>query len=215
MVNAAAMAGSAIRVGAGQFLFGPDRRADGLYLITYGLFRLIEPPGAGRRVLRTLAWLGPGEVIGWDALLPRRPGRLWVQAERESRIVRLPLRMLARRVIRQPRLAIEIIAQLAGHLAAAYVEAGELTRLETPARLAHCLRRLADHPVLAQRDERWSIIRLTHADLASRTGISRETVSLILSRWRRMGLVRTGRGRLMVDRNRLDEWIAQAHAAAR
>jgi CRP-like cAMP-binding protein len=205
------LVGSALRVQAGELLFGPEHRPRHLYLVASGLFRMIDPPNGGRRLARTLAWLGPGSIIGWNVLLPRQPVRFWIRAERESRLIPLPTRMLARRIARQPRLAFELLTQFAELLHEAYVESSELIRLETPQRLANSLRRLADHPGLAQHDGRWSIIRLTHADLASRTGISRETVSLILSRWRRMGIVRTGRGRLAVEMNRLDELIAHLH----
>ncbi|MDD4890870.1 MAG: Crp/Fnr family transcriptional regulator, partial [Phycisphaerae bacterium] len=134
------LTGTAIRVPAGELLFGPQREPGTLYLISHGLFRVIDPPDAGRRLARTLAWLGPGEILGWNALVPHDSHRLWVRAERESRLIPLPVRLLARRMSRQPRLGIEIIAQLAGHLLATYTEASELIRLETPLRLAHCLR---------------------------------------------------------------------------
>lgn len=203
------LAGAAIRVSAGELLFGPENRPRSLYLVAAGLFRLIDPPNGGRRLARTIAWLGPGAIIGWNVLLPDQSIRFWIRAERESRLIPLSLRLLARRIARQPRLALEMLTQFAEQLHEAYIESGELIRLETPQRLAKSLMRLAEHPALAQRDGRWSIIRLTHADLASRTGISRETVSLILSRWKRMGVVRTGRGRLAVELDRLGELITR------
>jgi len=197
------LASAALRLAAGEYLFSPDRPARTVYLVTSGLLRLIEPAGSGTRLARTLGWAGPGELVGWSSLTGGPPDRVRARAERETRVLPLPIRWLARRMARQPRLALEIIARLARDLRAARTETGEMIRLETPQRLARALGRLAGHPALAQRDGRWTIIRLTHADLASRTGISRETVSLILSRWRRMGVVKTGRGRLALDAERL------------
>jgi CRP/FNR family transcriptional regulator len=212
LLDAPESVGSAIRVSAGQFLFGPNMPQRNVYLVVEGLLRVIDPPDGGRRIPRTLEWLGPGDFVGWSAISPRLETRFQIRVERDSLLMPMSLRGLARRMTRQPRLALEIISQLVRRLNSVYVETGELVRLETPQRLANCLVRLTTNQALAQSDGRWTIIRLTHADLASRTGISRETVSLILSRWRRAGIVRTGRGRLMVDLARLtDAVVASPH----
>jgi len=199
------LAGTALHLGAGKLLFSPDRPPKRVYLIASGLIRLMEPPNGGQRLGRTLAWVGPGQIVGWQALASGSPDRLCARAERDSRLIPLPTRWLARRISRFPRLGLEMIAQLTSQLRATRIEAGELIQLEAPQRLARALCRLVKHPALAQPNGRWAVIRLTHADLASRTGISRETVSLILSRWRRMGVVRTSRGRLAVLLDRLSD----------
>ena len=195
----------AITLQAGEFLFTPGQPAKHPFLIQSGLIRLGEPVEAKRRMPRTIAWLGPGKIVAWNGLVRGDAPRLWARAERETRLIPLPVRMLARRIARHPRIALEIIAQLANQLLMAQLETGELIRLETPQRLSRALCRLALNPGLTQVEGQRAVIRLTHADLASRTGISRETVSLILSRWRRQGVVKTGRGRLVVELNRLEE----------
>ena len=212
LVEDAAGVSTTLRISAGQPLFGPGMSPRNVYLVVEGLLRVIDPPDGGRRIPRTLDWLGPGDFVGWSAISPGLETRFQIRAERDTLLLPLSPRALARRMAGRPRLALEIISQLVRRLNGVYVETGELVRLETPQRLANCLARLATRPAMAQADGRWTIIRLTHADLASRTGISRETVSLILSRWRRSGVVRTGRGRLMVDLARLAESVALPHS---
>ncbi|MCG3179563.1 MAG: Transcriptional regulator SdrP [Phycisphaerae bacterium] len=188
-----------------QVLFGPRDQPRYLYLIVSGLVRLTEAANRGRLLPRTLLWLGPGNFLGFSAVPGNEPDDISAVAMRPTRVLPLSVEQLRIRIERDPELGLEIINQLGGRLRTAQHELDEQVRLEAPQRLARTLHRLAEIPELAQREGAWEVIRLTHADLASRTGISRETVSLILSRWRREGAVRTGRRRLEINPQRLAE----------
>lgn len=197
-------ADTVISLDPGDVLYEPAHPPDRLYLLAEGLIRVSEPRAPGRPLARTLDWFGPGSLLGLAMLCEPGAGAKHIAtAERPSRALPLPVETLREHIHREPEFALELLRQLARRLHDAGAEAGELTRLDAPRRLAAALGRLADQPALADAEGDWLTLRLTHADLASRTGISRETVSLILSRWRREGAVRTGRRRLSVHRRRL------------
>jgi CRP-like cAMP-binding protein len=182
-------------------LFGPQDPPDSPLLIISGLIRLYEPSDEERQLPRTIGWFGAGELIALETTDAEpgegdEPWTLTAVAAEATQVMKLSRERLALHFAREPQLALEVIGQLAGRLHRMQLEASEQVRLEAPHRLANTLRRLSSVVELSDRDGDWQIIRLTHADLASKTGISRETVSLILSRWRRAGAVQTGRRRL-------------------
>lgn len=201
------LADKAISLKPEEYLYGPGDPPKSLYVVHSGLIRLIDPPSDFLPEPRPVDWLGPGLLLGWSCVLPAEKN-LWAQADQPSSVIPMTLADLAGRIGSDTELAVAVITQMAMRLKLAFAETSELIRLEAPQRLARALVRFAAHPTLAEIDKHndaWTVIRLTHADLAGRTGISRETVSLILSRWRARGLVKTGRRRLHFDHARLQE----------
>jgi len=67
-----------------------------------------------------------------------------------------------------------------------------LAFLDAPARLARILCKL-DHESSAQ-----GYVTISQEELARYTGLTRQTVAKILGRWRRLGWILTGRGRIVV-----------------
>jgi CRP/FNR family transcriptional regulator, cyclic AMP receptor protein len=67
-----------------------------------------------------------------------------------------------------------------------------LAFLDAPARLARVLR------ILGEQFSDLGYISISQADLARRTGLTRQTVAKNLSHWRRAGWLLTGRGRIVL-----------------
>jgi CRP/FNR family transcriptional regulator len=83
------------------------------------------------------------------------------------------------------------------------------SRRPVPGRLARLLLELADGRGVATAEGVLLDCALTHEELAAFIGTAREVVSRTLERWERDGLVRIGRGRLvLLDRPRLEEILA-------
>ncbi len=214
LANDPTFADDIIDVEPEAYLYGPGRPPESLYLVTGGLIRLIHPPSEFMPEPRPIDWLGPGLLLGWSSVLPPAY-HLWARAEQPTTVLPLSMQELGEWMGNNAELAESVVTQIGRRLKLAYSETSELIRLEAPQRLARTLVRFSHHPTLAEDDEAgkgWTTIRLTHADLAGRTGISRETVSLILSRWRARGLVKTGRKRLRYDAARIRELLIEGGA---
>jgi len=112
-----------------------------------------------------------------------------------------------------PDVALHVIEVLARRLRAAEQEIEDLALRDVPARLASLLLRLAEG--YGEDDDRGIRLsfRLTHEDLAHMIGSTRETVTMIMNRFRDADLVRVDRRVLIIpDRERLH---AVAHVRQR
>ena len=113
---------------------------------------------------------------------------------------------------REPRMAVQMVAVLGRHIRRLHAQLREMGMQAVQARLARVLLRLArqlGEPAPAGgRPEAVRIqAHLSHQDLAGMAATTRETVSRLLARWRRAGLIRVERGYIVVDDPaRLQEW---------
>jgi CRP-like cAMP-binding protein len=146
---------------------------------------------------QVLALLDPGDLFGelTPSTLPLR-----VRAEAFDRAVVCSIdRAVFEDVVRNtPDVALKVIQTLARRLQAAEQEIEDLALRDVPARLASVLLRLADgYGEEHERGVRLSF-RLTHQDLAHMIGSTRETVTMIMSRFRDGRLITVDRRTLIV-----------------
>lgn len=157
-----------------------------VYMVKTGAVRLARLTPEGKEV--TVAVLGPGDIFGEESLFGDGPRTTFALAQSETLLCMARADDLFALLKAEPQIALNVAKVVSDRLVEMTSTVEDLAYARLSDRLMHLLRRLAlEHgrPV----DGGVEItVRLTHADIASLVGSTRETVSLELAR-----LVRAGR----------------------
>ncbi len=173
--------------GRGGIILQPGSPSDLIFVIKEGRVKVSTYSPEGREQI--LAILEAGDLFGEQALVGE-PELAHMEALEDTIVCGVHREDLERVMHAHPETALRIIRALAERLRQAEEEIEDLVFRNVPGRLASALLRLGE--VYGVRDlESGPIrltLRLTHQDLASMIGATRETVTTILARFRDEGL---------------------------
>lgn len=167
-------------------IFDQSDPARTVYMVKTGAVRLARLTADGKEV--TVAVLAPGDVFGEEALFANGPRTTFAVAQEDTLLCMARAEDLFELLKAEPQLALNVAKVVSDRLVEMTSTVEDLAYARLSERLMHLLRRLAlEHgrPVEGGVE---ITVRLTHADIASLVGSTRETVSLELAR-----LVRAGR----------------------
>ncbi len=188
---------------SGDFCYLQGDPSDGVFVLRAGRIRLARVTDDGREFV--IGFVKPGELFGEVALVGDAPREGIAEAAEPSEATVVRKEDFEALVARRPALGIKITRLLGLRNKAMADRVEELVFRDVPARLAGRLLALAaDFGVDGEQGTCFSI-RITHRELGSWIGSSRETVSQVLAAFARDGLIaRNGRqivvtapGRLM------------------
>lgn len=190
------------RLAAKDVLFRKSDPGNQLFAVLSGQLKVTGVGVDGQDVV--FSFMGPGEVLGEIALLDDAPRSASVVAVEATVLVTLHRRDFVPFLEQHPRAAIALANALAARVRRLSERAEERQTMALPARIAKRLVALAaDHgkrPIVGGPVE----VRLSQQDLADLVGTTRESVNKQLREWEEAGLVRLGRGRVvLLDRERL------------
>ncbi|HET9832517.1 MAG TPA: Crp/Fnr family transcriptional regulator [Vicinamibacterales bacterium] len=186
---------------ASSVIVQQDDPAERLFLLTSGRGRHFVITGDGQKIL--LHWLTAGQIFGGAAIVSS-PSRYVASTEILSAGCALvwerkAIRALAIRIQRLLDNALSIaVTEHVAWLTAARVS---LSSADVQSRLAHLLVSLACGIGKSSRDG--VEIPVGNEELGSAAGATQFTVSRILSKWQRDGILRKGRGRIILRRPEL------------
>ncbi|GAC1429553.1 MAG: Crp/Fnr family transcriptional regulator [Candidatus Velthaea sp.] len=160
-----------------------------VYFVKRGSVRIARLTEDGKEV--TVAVLGPGDLFGEETLFGNEPRTTVAIAVDDVLLCTAQAEALFHMLRNDPRLALNVAKVLSERLGDAVATMEDLAYAKIPDRLMHVFRRLALEHGTTVEDGLRIDVRLTHADIASLIGSTRETVSLEMT-----ALVRAGRLRL-------------------
>jgi len=180
---------------AGESVFGPSRDPREIYVLEEGLVRILRLTSTGAEF--THRYVQPGEVFGEISVMSGAPRETFAQAKTASTVLHLPRAAFLAVLGAHTSVLHSLVKKLAGIVIDAQVRAEDLVFLDARTHLARLLLRLAEEH--GRRDGQGLTVGLplTHEEIATLIGTSRQTVSLHLSELTAAGLV-TGRGRRLV-----------------
>jgi CRP-like cAMP-binding protein len=150
-----------------------------LYIVEVGRVKVVVTSPKGQEAILNV--IGPGDFFGDIALLDGQPRTADVIAVEESELLLLERDILVRAIEESPRLALGLLAALAGRLRRDVDLLEEASFLDVAARLAKVLLRLANGATGREGVALSIPTRWTQAELASLVGATRESVN----RWLR------------------------------
>jgi CRP/FNR family transcriptional regulator len=169
------------------FDVGDDSRM--IYFLKYGKVRIARLTEDGKEVV--VAVLGTGDVFGEEVLFGTTSRTMQATCIEDTLVCMARADKLFGLIARYPVISLNIAKYLSQQRDEALSAIEDIAYLKVPERLVRLFERLAEEHGRDVEDGTRIEIRLTHADIASLIGSTRETVSLELSK-----LVRSGRIRL-------------------
>ncbi|GAC1579051.1 MAG: Crp/Fnr family transcriptional regulator [Candidatus Elarobacter sp.] len=147
-----------------------------VYLVKRGSVRIVRQTPDGKDV--TVAVLGPGDIFGEETLFDRVARTTHAVVIEDALLCTARAEDLFALLSNDPALALNVAKVLTERLDDARSTMEDLAYARISDRIEHLYRKLAtDHGVPCSRGRRIDL-RLTHADIASLVGSTRETVSV-------------------------------------
>jgi CRP/FNR family transcriptional regulator, cyclic AMP receptor protein len=204
--------GRAKWIGKGEILFREGELPRALCIVLEGRVKKSITSSRGRTLV--IGFSGPGTVIGLEANILGRAYMVTAETVRLTLVIAVPRSELVRE-IRTNSAAAWLVTQLVCENS--YFLAGKLSSVglseSAPQSVARCLMELGASRPNGERDR--ARLDLSQETIAQLLGLSRETVSRQLARFRRAGLLEWDRSNFVIrDREALEKIAELPNAAA-
>ena len=187
----------------GTEFYGPDG-PEVLFLLKSGKVEMFRRSAEGKRL--TLAIVEPGTVFGEMSLVGQRMVGTCATAVEDSVICALSRTDVETLMEEHPKVALRIIAVLAGRLQQTRDALEEMVFSDVTGRVAGLLLRMADDDDVIE--------GYSHQDMASMVGCLRESFTAVIDRFKESEALTTGRRHIEItDRSQLERVVSQRMVA--
>ena len=177
------------RVGKDDILFREGDRGEVLYILAEGMVKLYKIDLEGHE--KTLAVLKPPEFFGEMALLGEQGRSAAAVSLRDTLVYMLFKDDFTKLISEYPSINLNVTYTLAQRLRGMGDEAQVLSYKDAQGRVAYVLLRLYRGGLIDFAEGGTALLRLTHQELASLAGTSRETVTRALKALENEAVIRT------------------------
>ncbi len=174
-----------------QIVLTAGQPADRLSVVARGKLVMLRSMPSGREVL--LEVLSRGDFFGSLSPSERMPSMDVVRAQTAGCLLTVSARQFQQILQNHPKTVPAVLEVVEERLRRAREVIQHLSASSAEIRIAHTLRRLAEKLGTPGAGGFLIQVPLSREDLAAMTGTTSETVSRVLSRFRRAGLIETGR----------------------
>lgn len=189
---------------AGTSIYHAGDPADHLYVVAEGRVKLSQSTASGTETLTDI--LVPGELFGAMSTLGEPEHLHSASALVGSCTLRIGQEAFREILVEHPAVALRVLDDVAARLARAHSDIGGQSTDTVAQRVATALLRLAEK-LGENRGARGTLLEvpLSRVDLAGLARSTPESVSRVMSRWRREGVIDSGRRwTAILDRDRLE-----------
>ena len=190
-----------------ETLFYQDDPAKNFYVLLEGRIKLSQLTLGGDQV--TLHYLHPGEAFGIIAVLREISFPVTAEAVEESVCIGWTDEMMKKWILAYPQIALNSIRILSKFILTFQDRIRELSTERVEQRVARSLLRLAQHGGEKTSEGVSLGMKLTRQDIADMSGTTLYTVSRVLTKWERMGLVICGKGPVVIKEPHLLTELAE------
>ena len=178
------------RVKKGQMIYWQGERAEGFYYLKKGTVSIFLSSVNGTK--KTLAIQKPGSVFGEAAFFDELPRVSSARAEEDSQIVVITKPVLLRYFREQPDTALDLLRYLSRTVRMLSAQVDHMAFMQADRRIAQLLLNLARE----KGDE--LTVSVCHEAIGELAGVSRVTVSKVLSGFAKAGWIQTGYREIVV-----------------
>ena len=183
-------AARSLRKERGEFVYLPGDRADSVYFLKNGRIKLSVLSDSGKEIAIDI--IQPGEMFGEFALIDESVRSNMTQALDDVKILVFDKRDFVNLIKSLPNLSLNYIRMVGDRRRRMEKKLSDITSKDVPARVCELLHELSANALPAAGHQ--SLIPLTHQDVASLIGASRQTTTSILNDLMRCGFIELGRG---------------------
>ena len=177
-------------------VFEQGEDAQSFFLLLHGHVRASKTTPTGEQIV--VRYVAPGEIFGVAPAIGITRYPATATAVDDSVVLTWPSAAWPRLVARFPQLATNTLQTVGSRLQETHTRVIEMSTQQVEQRIAHALLRLAkqsgrklDHGVEID-------FPISRQDIAQMTGTTLHTVSRILSGWEQLGLIESGRQRIVL-----------------
>jgi len=186
-----------LKAGKGDVVFYQSDPSTDLYIIINGAVRASLLNDEGQELV--LATFRRGDFFGEMSLLDGRPRSAAVIAVEDSILAVLKREEFLHAVKGDPMIAIELLSALVQRLRMTDEMVESIAFLDVGQRLLRLFHQMAEAEGEKGRDEFFRVKKLTHKELAARTGASREAVSKAMKVLCFRDMIKEGDGCILVS----------------
>jgi CRP/FNR family cyclic AMP-dependent transcriptional regulator len=187
-------------------IYLPAEQADAVFLLSSGRAKICHLTPDGKQSI--LAFVEPGELFGELAILDSGRREEYAETIEDSTVVLIPGDEVQRLMREHPDVSLGITKMIGLRRRRVEQRLKNLLFLSNRDRLTHLLLELAEQYGRPTNRGVELSIRLSHQDLASVIGSTRETVTVALGEMQVEGLLRVGRRKIeILDTNRLAQSV--------
>ncbi len=181
-------------------LISEGDESDALFVLLSGKVKIYASDDYGKEVVINIQ--GPGELFGEIAMIGETPRSASVMAIEPVEVAFLPRAKFEACLIERPELAVKFLGLLVDRIRALTDMTKNLALKDVYGRIAYTLNRLAEE----NEGQQVVHIRLTHQDIASMVGSSREMVSRIMKDLTTGGYIESHDKHIVLKKNLPDAW---------
>jgi CRP/FNR family cyclic AMP-dependent transcriptional regulator len=182
---------------AGEVVFREGDDSDTCYVVRTGHARAVREHADGRQI--TLATFGPGDIFGELAMFDTDRRSATVEALDEVQALAILAGDMRRLMREHSEISAKLVIALGRRLREANERLARQSFQTVQSRVAGVLARLVEQARAEGNDDPEVEIRITQADIAQLAGSSRESASRFLAVLERAGVLKQGRGRILVQ----------------
>lgn len=199
------------RFSKGDYIFLECDPPRSLYVLVKGEVKLLKQTDDGREMIVEMVY--PGEIFGEEAVFDGQPYPLTAQALEDVEVLSISRSDFFTFLRDNPDLALEIITELGSRLREAQNTIRALAMERVEWRIARVLLMLARKAGVKEKEGVSIDLPLTRQDIADMAGTTVETTIRVLSNLKKLGLVDTEKGKIVLrDRARLEEMVSEGCA---
>jgi CRP-like cAMP-binding protein len=199
------------RFSKGDYVFLECDAPRNLYVVVNGEVKLLKQTEDGRETIVEMAY--PGEIFGEEAIFDGQPYPMTAQALSDLELLSITRTDFFAFLRDNPDLALEIITELGERLREAQNTIRALAMERVEWRIARVLLILSRKAGIVEADGVSINLPLTRQDIADMAATTVETTIRVLSNFKKMGLVETEKGKIiLLDKKHLEEMVSEGCA---
>ena len=179
-----------------DMIFLPGDKGDKVYLLKSGVVKISKYADNGKEII--LGMVNPGEIFGEMSLFDKSPREHVAEALMDSYVCIVNRDDFTRHLQRNPEMSLQISKIIGLKFKKLGQKVEDLVFRNVYQRLAGMIIHLVDAYGYDKNGKTYIYVKLTHYDIASLIGSTRETTTACLNDFRRAGLIEFDGRRLVV-----------------
>ena len=181
----------------GDPVYLPHEQADGVLLVAQGRVKICHATPEGKQSI--LGFVDTGEIFGELALLGSERRDEYVEATEKTTLVLLPKQALELVIRKYPSIVLGVTKLIGTRRQRVEKRLRNLLFRSNRERVIHLLLELCENYGLMGEEGISLNIRLSHQEMASIIGSTRETVTVVLGQLQKEGLLKIARRRVVIS----------------
>ncbi len=187
-----------------EMIFLPGDKGDKVYLLKAGVVKISKYSDSGKEII--LGMVNPGEIFGEMALIDKAPRENVAEAIMDSYVCIVDRDNFTRYLQRNPEMSLRLTKIFGLKFKRLGQKVEDLVFRNVYQRLAGLLLHLFEAYGYTKNEKTYIYVKLTHYDIASLIGSTRETTTASLNDFKREGLIDfDGRKLVIIDKEGLEQ----------